>query len=373
MKRTLPSAALVCCLAAAIAPGARGQDIVDYYDPAAKTQNKIEQVRGTIESESPAGITIRVRGGPVKAIPAAEIRYVRYHVPSVPDLDYRRPFSLEERAPGQTREEARKKMLGEALEGYRGLLPRLQEVPAARRYVQYRAARVLALLADDDPSKLDEPIAAFATFVRENPDGWQIVAVLRQLGSLYEAKGDLAAAGEAYAALARLPGVSPNTKLTSEVLSARLLVRAGRSADAEKKLAALDATLSPGDPSKSAVQVFLAQSKLGRGEFEGVESQVRSALSAATEPSTLAAGHNTLGDYFLKKGRPEDAFWEYLRVDVQYPDDREEEAKALFYLAQLFDKVKNDRVRARDCLTRLLDKTQFGGTEYHRKAVAEKP
>ena len=106
---------------------------------------------------------------------------------------------------------------------------------------------------------------------------------------------------------------------------------------------------------------------------DGAEAQLKSALGATTDEAILAAGHNVLGDYYLKKGQPEDAFWHYLRVDVQYGSDREEGAKALYYLSQLFDKVKNDRVRARDCLTRLQDKGQFGSTEYHKRSLAAKP
>jgi hypothetical protein len=362
-------AAVITCFAGA----ARGQDVVECYDPAAKPEHKLVQLRGVIESENALGIKLKPREGPVADIAAADIRYVRYKAVPVPDIDYRKPFSLEDRAFGQTRDEQRRKLLADALQAYRELLPRAKGVPAGYRYLQFRIARLLAQQAEEDRDKLDAAIAAFAEFAKNHSDGWEIVTALKQLAHLQEEKGDLAAAGEAYSELAHVPGLSTRTQQESQVSGARMLLRAGRAADAEKRLADLDAHLSPGEPTKPAVQVFLAQCRIARGELAGVEAQVNAAVGAATDEAILAAAHNVLGDYYLKKGQPEDAFWHYLRVDVQYGADREEDAKALYYLSQLFDKVKNDRVRARDCLTRLQDKGQFGGTEYHKRALSANP
>ena len=73
--------------------------------------------------------------------------------------------------------------------------------------------------------------------------------------------------------------------------------------------------------------------------------------------------HNCLGDYYRLRKELEPAFWEYLKVDTLYSQDKEESAKALYYLAELFDKVKNDKVRAEECLTRLKG-APYSGTLY---------
>jgi hypothetical protein len=363
------------CLASILcfATNTRAQDIVDFYDPAAKTANKVDQIRGAIESENALGIKVRPRGGPVKEIPAADIRYIRYRSLAVPELEYRKPFGLQDRALGQTREEQKKKLLAESLEAYRDLLTKAKDAPAASRYVQYRIAELLALQAADDPDKLDAAIAAFVAFGKNHTDGWEIVAALKQLAHLQEEKGNLAGVGEAYDALARVPAITPGMRQESVLLGARALLRANRIDDAETKLQALDSTLGQEDAAKSAVQVLLARGRLARGDQSNVEAPVRAAIARTANSVTLATAHNVLGDYYLKKGLPEDAFWEYLRVDVQYGDDREEEAKALYYLSQLFDQVKNDKVRAQECLTRLQDKAQFGGTEFYRKVALTAP
>ena len=80
----------------------------------------------------------------------------------------------------------------------------------------------------------------------------------------------------------------------------------------------------------------------------------------------------TPADYYRAQGQPDKAFWEYLWVEVHYNQDREEVSKALYYLSKLFAAVRKDPVRAKECLERLSDEKQFGGLEYHRKALAEK-
>jgi hypothetical protein len=347
--------------------------VVYYYDPASRLYSKVEEVRGTIELEGPLGIKVQPKNAPLKEVQAADIRYVRYKAVTVSDIDYRKPFGLEDRALGQTRQDQRKRLLAEALQGYRDLLARSADVRPAARLFQYRIARVLAQQAEDDPETFPTAIAAFTAFGKDHTAGWEIIAALKQLAHLQEETGNLTAASQAYADLAAVPGITPLLQQQSEILGARMLLRAGRAADAEQKLLALDGRLSAGDPGKFAVQVFLAQSHVVRGDLGGVEAQLNGVLKTATDPLVLAAAHNILGDYYLKKDRPEDAFWQYLHVDVQFPDDRDEEAKALFHLARLFDKVKNDRVRSQECLDRLQDKGQFGGTEFYKKAVATKP
>ena len=81
-----------------------------------------------------------------------------------------------------------------------------------------------------------------------------------------------------------------------------------------------------------------------------------------------------MGDYYLKTtpAQAEEAFWQYLRVDVMYPQDRNEHAKALYHLWKLFDTVKGSKARAEQCYDKLTDKV-YAGTDFNRKALTEKP
>jgi hypothetical protein len=119
------------------------------------------------------------------------------------------------------------------------------------------------------------------------------------------------------------------------------------------------------------VQVLLAQSQLEQNNLGAVETQVKSALAGTSDNLVRAVAHNTLGEYYLRGKQEEEAFWQFLRVDVLYNQDKAEHAKALYHLSKLFDRPRNDPARARECRDRLLDK-QFAGTEYQRRAESEK-
>jgi len=89
-----------------------------------------------------------------------------------------------------------------------------------------------------------------------------------------------------------------------------------------------------------------------------------------------AAAHNGLGDYYREKGQVEEAFWHYLRVDVLYSQDLEEQARALYWLSKLYEKKAfegraGDPERAKNCRDRLLD-ARFAKTEFQALAAKEK-
>jgi hypothetical protein len=344
-----------------------GQDIVVYWDRGAK---KEEELRGSVEAEGPAGIKVRGRGG-VRSIPAGDVRRVLYRVADVPALAFRQPFAVEERARKEERPRQRGELLQNAEEAFRKLEQDVKGSPQAQRYIQYKVAEVLALQARDEPKRAEEAIRALGAFVKEHKDGWQIQGALKLLGKLQEEAGNVDEARKAYEELAAVPGVPPGTKRESEVLVARLLLRGEKYPEAEKKLSALEKELGEGDPLKPYVLAYLADSRMGQGKLKGVEGQLKGAARAGGDNKLRALGSNLLGDYYRRRGKPEEAFWQYLRVDALYPDDAEEHAKALYYLRGLFDKVKRDPVRARECAGRLAEK-RFAGTAYQKKAAAEK-
>jgi tetratricopeptide (TPR) repeat protein len=372
MRRWTPLLAVLGWLVLGPPGAARAQDVVEYRDPAGKKKDN-ETITGAT-AESPAGIRVTParRGEKPRDIAAADIVEIRYKT-ALAALTYRQPFGKERQAlqPG-VKDAVRKRALEEALQGFQAAAPQVKDNPAAYRYMQFKIAQVLAHQAEDDPSKRDAAVAALTAFTREQKGGWETVPAYTLLARLQEEKGDVDGAGKTYAELAAVPGLPADVKTGSEVQAARALLRAGRYAEAERKLKALEAALPATDPKKAAAAVYLAQSRAGQGDAAGAAQGARAVLTQTSDPAVLGAAHNVLGDAYRKQGKGEDAFWEYLRVDVQYGTDREEHAKALYNLAELFDAVKNDKARAEQCLEQVRDRAQFGGTEYHKKAVAAK-
>jgi hypothetical protein len=344
-------------------------DMVYVQEPGKKSEDRIS---GTIEKETPTGIRLKTKSG-VKEIPAAQITQVVYDNKSGVDaIAFRDPFKNESNALRDgTKPDKRADLLKTALLGYQELDTKLRGEANAHRYLQYKIAHVTALQAKDDPSRTDAAIAALIEFKTNNADGWEIVPALQLLARLQEEKGDAEGASKTYSDLAEVPGVPAATKLQNQLLGAKLLLRINKFTDAETKLKQIEATMAADDPQRTFVDVYVAQTQMAQGRLDGVEAKLKAAILASEDKNLRAVSHNFLGDYHRLKKESDLAFWEYLKVDTLYNDDREEHAKALYYLSQLFDKPKNDPVRAEQCLAKLKSK-DFEGTLYQRMAAGDK-
>ena len=115
---------------------------------------------------------------------------------------------------------------------------------------------------------------------------------------------------------------------------------------------------------------YLVESRLGRGALDGVAKELADVIKSSGDARLRGVAHNLLGDYYQKVNQQDEAFWHYLRVDAMYPDDAEEHAKALYHLALLFDKVKKDPVRGKECAARLME-PRLAGTSYQRRWAAQ--
>ena len=63
-----------------------------------------------------------------------------------------------------------------------------------------------------------------------------------------------------------------------------------------------------------------------------------------------------------------EAMWDYLWVDTVYFADREQQAKALYHLAEVFDKL-GDAVKSREAKERLLADARLKDTRYQKMTV----
>ncbi|MFQ3651349.1 MAG: hypothetical protein SNJ75_13525 [Gemmataceae bacterium] len=341
-------------------------DRIYLFDPATK---KEEDVYGKIEEESPLGLKVRVRKGKndeLIDIPTAKIMRVYYYTPDVPTIEYNRGFVNEsnwEKATGTKRDE----FFSRALDGFREIERRLIGRPEARRYLQYRIAMLLVNASRENPSKRDDAINALKEFTSDNLTSFTIINALTTQGRLLEEANRPDEARVAYEALASLPGVPPSVARQGDLLVGRMFLRSGKFAEAQKRFASLASKLGPGDADKPCVDIYLTESQIGLGKTDGADKALLAAIQATEDGRLRALAHNLLGDLKMKKGQQAQAFWHYLRVDALYNDDPEEHARALFHLATLYDKVKNDPARASETKRRLFDEA-FKATRYQKLA-----
>jgi hypothetical protein len=368
MKRLLTAVALLGSLALPSGPAARGQDVIHYFNP--KT-HKNEEAKGTITEESPATVKYKAAGKAAE-IAAVDVTDIDYQ-PGADDkwdkITWGGPNTALKRALAATKPAERKKELLKALDGYSTeVAPQVKKNKLPNRHVHFKIAEVLALLAEDDHAQIDPAIDALKKFKTDHGDGWQLVRATKMLARLLELKGDEAGAQATYAELADNAAAPKEVRQEFGLLVVRYLLRKGKHADAAAKAKAM---LPADEPQATKLKVYLAACDIAAKNYGPVEKELKDILEGGADNDVKALARNTLGDYYQAKGDRGEAFWQYLWVDVQYNQDREELAKALYNLAKLYADVRKDPVRAKECLERLKDEKQFGGLEYHRKALAE--
>jgi predicted negative regulator of RcsB-dependent stress response len=157
-----------------------------------------------------------------------------------------------------------------------------------------------------------------------------------------------------------------------EFLAVQGLIRANKHAQAQTKLEKMAREILPTDPQAARVQVHLAQCQVVAKNFGPAEAKLKELVGANIDGGVKGLVYNTLGDICQETKRPDDAFWNYLWVDVVYNQDKHEQAKALYNLAKLFSEVRNDPARAQQCRERLLHDKDFQGLAYQKLAAKEK-
>ncbi len=366
MKATFVPATAGILVLGALAGPARAQDEVTYLDPATQKETV---VRGAIESESPARLTVRPpAGGEARAVPARDVLDVVYGIPLLLRQEYRTARAAEVRAERSGRAEEQRRDRAAALKGYRELLPRLTD-DRARRHVRFRVAALLAETAEGDVRRSAEAKAALSQFLKEYPRSWQVLACADLLAGLQTVDGDWKAARQTYRGVLASPDLPADARRELELREAETLVQGKEFTEAEKKMRALAAGLPEDSAQAVAIQVALAECQAAAGKGEEAARGLEQLIPRIPDPALRARAYNTLGDCHRAAGRPRDALWDYLWVDVIYHQDRREHARALYHLARLFAEFK-DEGRAREYRKKLDTDPQFAGLEYQRRSLS---
>src|SRR5262249_23185777 len=162
-------------LAAALWGAARAEE-VSYFDRKAKKEVDLKDV--VITQEGPGGLKLKVgkgKGAEDRAIAADDVVQVVYTSKDVDKLSFRTPLGKEASGRRETSPKKRREYFQQALDGYTALDGKMADVPAARRYLQYKIAEVTLLLARDDPDdekKMQQAVKLFSDFKGKNKGGW---------------------------------------------------------------------------------------------------------------------------------------------------------------------------------------------------------
>jgi tetratricopeptide (TPR) repeat protein len=348
-----------------LAAAARAEDQVKYLDPSTK---KEVQINGQIQEETPAGIRIKPARGPARRVPSLSIVDIEYELGGKARIAYKKAAFAERTIETAPREQDRKQAMTEALEDYQQV--RGEANARVKRHLDYRIARLLALQAEGDPSKAPDAVDQLTRFCKDHADGWQLPHALRLLGQLQALRHKYDAAAKAYEQLAAIPDLSPEARQEGELKAADMMVQDGKYAGARKKLDGLARAVPADDPRHTRLEIALAACRGAEHELAPAVQGLEAILAKSTDNAIKAAAYNALGDCYRENSKPEEARWAYLYVDVIYHQDREEHAKAVYWLAKIFKQLGDDK-KAGQYRERLQKEKRFAGLEYQRLLAAE--
>lgn len=285
------------------------------------------QINGQIKSESPTEVVIKAAVGGEQKVPVDQIESVSYDGPT----------------PSYTLAESRENAgsIAEAADLFEKAVAEARDKPLIQRSAQFHRARLLAELAQADPGKTDEAMQALEAYLKAQPNSRQVGQALESLVRLALQKGDTARAESALKDLtAKVPGAADR----AAILQARLQGRQGKHDQAIATLDKLASAAPKGSARAREALLAKAESLAATKQFSEAEQAVREVIAQAPPEADAvqSQAYNTLGDCLRAAGRPKDALLAYLRVDVLYDRDKEQHARALSQIAQLWRTLKQD-------------------------------
>ena len=314
--------------------------------PGAATKGAIGGVfRGTVTSESPEKVEIKL-GNTVTAIPTSEVESIDYDG---------HPAGLE-----QARDKEAIGALAEAVDLYKKAATDAGGKAFIAEDATFGAARATAELAQTEPGKVAEAVNLLDSFTRTYKNGRHVGPALESLARLQIALEKYADADTTLASITKLPGGDDR----AASLRIKLLTRRGKTDEAISAIDKIIAANPAGSARNRDATLAKAEALAALKKYPEAETLVRSVIQAAPpeDATTQALAHNTLGDCLRAAGKPKEALYAYLHTDLLFSKEKEEHARALGQIAQLWREMKR-LDRADEVLERLK-------SDYPRSAAA---
>lgn len=331
--RVLLASALGVALLAAVT----GQADVIRLVPGSTVKAAGGQLNGQIVTETPAELKLKPATGAELAVPVDQIESVTY--------DGAPPSFLLAEA------RVNAGALVEAADLFQKAVGEAQGKTLLERAAQFGRAEMLTQVALVDPSKVGDATAALEAFVKAHGNSRQLGPALLSLVRLRLAEGDTAKAEEALGELtARVPWAADR----AAVLKARVLARKGENEAAITELDALIAGAAKDSVRARESKLAKAESLAALKRFDEAEAVVREVIAEAPaeDDPIQSVAYNTLGDCMRAAGRPKDALLAYLRTDILFSDAKDQHARALARIAELWTEL-NQATRAAEVRDRL--------------------
>ncbi|MCS6977607.1 MAG: tetratricopeptide repeat protein [Gemmatales bacterium] len=281
-----------------------------------------------------------------------------------------------------------RKAYEQALTSYTEALRRVnRDNKLARANIEFKIAKMHTHLADAGSLEARaKAIEALRKFVADHPDARQTIEALDMLSRLLVLDGrPLDEVIRAFQALRSKH--SDNKEITNrcDLFESQLLLEEGqmllkdRRDEARRKFeqaqTKLKGMLEGADKADALrVRIGLAQCKAALGQQEEAIKEIEAIFAeAGDDPALRAAVHLGRADCYRLNGQYREAMWDYLWVDVVYNQDREQQARALYFLHECFENMKESdplaAARAKETRDRLLNDPRLKDTRYQKLAA----
>ena len=233
--------------------------------------------------------------------------------------------------------------------GYEGLREKYKANPPERlrRWLAFRIAYTTTRAADDTEAdkgwkdKAEAGVKLLTDYLADYPTGWEAWAATRTAARVSHELGKSEAAARLWAKEARAPDLTPDLRVEAAYQEADALVRAGRFPEAAGKAAEALPKAAPGAPKERLNLIVLAAKAAESNPLEGAAA-VEAEVGKTKDAAVRAAGFALAAELYLAAKKPREAMWALLWVEVVYNQDKEEVAKALARLAEVFKLLGDD-------------------------------
>jgi tetratricopeptide (TPR) repeat protein len=311
-------------------------------------------LRGSITAESSKELTIKVTQ-------AGKTEEVKVTLGDVAEVKYDGAAGLAIRtAAGMERAGQYVK----AIESYQKAAAAANDTGFVAQASQFGQARSLAKIALQDRTRLDEAIKSLEDFRGKHADSRFHYVLHDLLGQLQMEKGNDAAAAQAFGELASAP--IGDVKLKASVWQGRLLMKAGKFAEAQGKFEEVIAANVKTPAEKLRQQealLAIGDCLVKQKKLDEAEQMFRKVIDEASpeESELQAATCNALGDVLREAGKTKEALLAYLEVDLLYSTQKAAHARAIYYSSILWDQVGrgDNATESREKLKRLYPESSW--------------
>lgn len=312
-------------------------DVVTLTPDAVTKGDSAGKIRGTVVAESPTKVDIKL-GQSVTSIPTNEVADIEY------DGD---PPSLED-----AKSKEAQNALAEAADLYKKAATEAASKPFIAEDAAFGQVRVVGEMALNDPGRIAEATTLLEKFSQTYKNGRHIGLTLESLAKLQLAKENFNGVEQTLAQLAKLPGGDDR----ASAYRVKILMKKGSTDQALAELDKVIAASGEGSARRRDAVIAKAEALVNLRKFAEAETLLKGVIkTASAEDSAIqSAAHNALGECYRAAGRPKEALYAFLHTDMLFSKEKDEHARALARIAQLWrDPQLNRPDRAEEVLERL--------------------